>query len=75
MLDGISGPLIVRDRKDRDPHRSLYNYDQPEHVIIIQDWIHESGASNFPGRKNRDPSQLPVTYLINGNGRHEVSKI
>ncbi|XP_017140747.1 laccase [Drosophila miranda] len=55
---GLAGPLIVRQPAKLNPHAHLYDFDQTEHVIMIQDWVHnfvESVAENI---------------LINGRGRN-----
>ncbi|XP_022210445.2 laccase-3 [Drosophila obscura] len=55
---GLAGPLIVRHPAKLNPHAHLYDFDQTEHVIMIQDWVHnfvESVAENI---------------LINGRGRN-----
>ena len=35
------GALIVKQAPSRDGHDGLYDYDLPEHVIFIQDWLHQ----------------------------------
>ncbi|XP_062138710.1 uncharacterized protein LOC133847577 [Drosophila sulfurigaster albostrigata] len=55
---GLAGPLIVRQPVKLNPHAHLYDFDRSEHVIMIQDWVHnfdESVAENI---------------LINGRGRN-----
>lgn len=55
---GLAGPLIVRQPAKLNPHAHLYDFDKTEHVIMIQDWVHnfvESVAENI---------------LINGRGRN-----
>ncbi|BFG02114.1 laccase [Drosophila madeirensis] len=55
---GLAGPLIVRQPAKLNPHAHLYDFDLTEHVIMVQDWVHnfvESVAENI---------------LINGRGRN-----
>ncbi|XP_050744939.1 uncharacterized protein LOC108023348 isoform X3 [Drosophila biarmipes] len=55
---GLAGPLVVRMPPKLNPHAHLYDFDMSEHVIMIQDWVHnfvESVAENI---------------LINGRGRN-----
>ncbi|XP_017091486.2 uncharacterized protein Mco4 [Drosophila bipectinata] len=55
---GLAGPLVVRMPTRLNPHAHLYDFDLSEHVIMIQDWVHnfvESVAENI---------------LINGRGRN-----
>ncbi|XP_034672212.1 laccase [Drosophila subobscura] len=55
---GLAGPLVVRQPAKLNPHAHLYDFDLTEHVIMVQDWVHnfvESVAENI---------------LINGRGRN-----
>ena len=44
--DGAVGAFIVKQAPERDVHSALYEYDLPEHVVFIQDWLHEPTVSN-----------------------------
>ena len=39
--DGVFGSLIVRQSKQSDPQSALYDYDLPEHVMLVSDWLGE----------------------------------
>ncbi|CAG5132069.1 unnamed protein product, partial [Candidula unifasciata] len=68
--DGVFGALIVRQAADREPHRHLYDYDLPEHVMIVNDWVTVDTADRLAElvhiREN-----LNETILINGMGQFQ----
>ncbi|XP_011642479.1 laccase-1-like [Pogonomyrmex barbatus] len=68
MMDGQYGSFIVRDPPRTNPHKTLYDKDVPEHVIVISDWFHELALERFPGRFRRNRGQTPDNFLINGRG-------
>ncbi|CAG9797216.1 unnamed protein product [Chironomus riparius] len=65
--NGIFGALVVRAPDNTNPNRHLYDYDLPEHIIIVSDWMHHLAEDDFPGIVSR--SQLTQSILINGHGR------
>ena len=48
------------------PTTHLYDYDLPEHTIVVQDWIHEHTSSLFSLHHHGTASNLPPSILING---------
>ncbi|XP_032673769.1 laccase-4-like [Odontomachus brunneus] len=68
-MDGILGGLVVRKPPEEDYHSHLYDYDLSNHVIIINDWMHNQAINYFPGRRFSNIGQLPDTILINGKGQ------
>ncbi|CAB0002371.1 unnamed protein product [Nesidiocoris tenuis] len=52
FLDGIFGPLIVRKADRMEEHRSLYDVDSKEHIVVLTEW----GSGSF--------SDFPI--LVNG---------
>lgn len=60
---------MIREPKSVDLSRLHYDYDLPDHVIIINDWLHEPAATRFPGRLSYNAGQTPDSILINGKGR------
>lgn len=48
-MNGQHGPLIIREPKANDPHKDLYDFDHPEHYIILSDWVHGYAEDYFPG--------------------------
>lgn len=65
VADGLSGSLIVRQADLREPHRSLYDIDDPKHVILISEWKHffSTDATANPLRSKT------AALLVNGRGR------
>ncbi|CAG9807488.1 unnamed protein product [Chironomus riparius] len=68
-IDGINGPIIVRQPPSRDPNSHLYDYDLTTHTIFLNDWMHEDSAERFPGRLAVNTGQDPESLLINGKGQ------
>ena len=71
-LNGVQGSLIVRQPKEEDPNRNLYDFDLPSHILLIMDWHHAEAETRTPGLIRRDVSQDTTFYLINGKGRYTV---
>ena len=67
--DGVFGSLIVRQSRHKDPHSPLYDYDLPEHVILVSDWLPELGISKFVAHHHDDGDNKPSSMIINGRGR------
>uniref|UniRef100_R4FLW6 Putative multicopper oxidase n=1 Tax=Rhodnius prolixus TaxID=13249 RepID=R4FLW6_RHOPR len=65
-IDGLTGPIVVRDVLAAEPYAHLYDYDLFEHEIFIQDWTHTTADSLIPGLKRE--GSLPKSLLINGRG-------
>ncbi|CAD6991399.1 unnamed protein product [Ceratitis capitata] len=66
-VNGQYGALIVRDDPSILPNKATYDFDLPEHYILISDWMHTYGEQYFPG----EPSSagiFPDSVLINGRG-------
>ena len=63
------GSLIVRQSVDKDPHSKLYDFDLPEHVLLVSDWLGELGVSKFVAHHHDDGDNKPSSMLINGKGR------
>ncbi|KAH8418852.1 hypothetical protein KR222_004583 [Zaprionus bogoriensis] len=68
--DGVFGSLIIRRPKSAEPHGSLYDFDLSEHVLVVQDWIHDSGANIFAYHHHSRGDNKPHNILINGRGRY-----
>ncbi|XP_012535530.2 laccase-1 isoform X2 [Monomorium pharaonis] len=63
VTNGIVGSLIVRQADLREPHRALYDIDDPNHVILVTQWQHSPEVSFSQGYSK------PAILLINGRGR------
>lgn len=72
-LDRLSGVLVVRDAKANERHGDLYDFDDPDHVITIMDWMNPGGTDDAPGRHINGDIQLPEALFINGLGQYSVS--
>lgn len=66
--DGLYGSLIIRQPKINETHGYLYDYDLPEHVMIVTDWLHKSGEEKFAHHYHSKGNNKPDTLLINGMG-------
>ena len=69
--NGLFGHLVVRQPPSRDPHSALYDYDLPEHVMSVTDWLVEMTANRFAAHHHESGDNQPASMLING----EVFKI
>ncbi|KAL0105866.1 hypothetical protein PUN28_015944 [Cardiocondyla obscurior] len=63
VTNGIIGSLIVRQADLREPHRALYDTDDPNHVVLVTQWQHSPEVSFNQGYSK------PAILLINGRGR------
>ncbi|XP_029162349.1 laccase-1-like isoform X2 [Nylanderia fulva] len=63
VTNGIFGSLIVKQADLREPHRALYDIDDPNHVILVTHWQHSPEVSFNQGHTK------PAILLINGRGR------
>ncbi|RUS76214.1 hypothetical protein EGW08_016021, partial [Elysia chlorotica] len=66
--DGLYGHLVVRRSPESEPHLGLYDWDLPEHTLVIHDWWGEDVASSFAKHYHGDGSNKPDSVLINGKG-------
>ncbi|XP_018346836.1 PREDICTED: laccase-4-like isoform X2 [Trachymyrmex septentrionalis] len=64
VTDGIIGSLIVRQADLREPHRALYDIDDPNHVVLVTQWQH-----SLPEVQFNQGYLKPAILLINGKGR------
>ncbi|CAD6230954.1 GSCOCG00006895001-RA-CDS, partial [Cotesia congregata] len=64
VANGIFGSLIVRQADAREPHRLLYDVDDPNHVLLVSQWHHSIVTDTVAGQANKKPALL----LINGRG-------
>ncbi len=67
--DGAYGPLIVRQSRSKDPSSVLYDYDLPEHVILVSDWLAQLGLDKFVAHAHAGKDDIPSSIIINGKGR------
>ncbi|KAB7498531.1 Laccase-5, partial [Armadillidium nasatum] len=67
--DGMIGSLIVRSRNDS--HKSLYDVDDPEHVILVTDWMDKLGIDKFVNHHHTEHENKPYNILVNGLGKYK----
>jgi len=65
--DGIFGSLIVREPIDENS-TMLYEFDLPEHEIIIWDWLEGLSGPVFLNHHHASGDNKPRGVLINGKG-------
>ncbi|KAF3428281.1 hypothetical protein E2986_03713 [Frieseomelitta varia] len=63
VTNGIFGALIVKQADIRDPHRALYDIDDPNHVVLVSQWQHSPEITYTEGHTK------PAILLVNGKGR------
>ncbi|XP_029056021.1 laccase-5-like isoform X2 [Osmia bicornis bicornis] len=63
VTNGIFGALIVKQADIKDPHRSLYDIDDSNHVVLVSQWQHSADITFTEGHAK------PAILLINGKGR------
>lgn len=63
VTNGIFGSLIVKQADLREPHRALYDIDDPNHVVLVTHWQHSPEVSFNQGHVKS------AILLINGRGR------
>ena len=61
---------MVRQTRQRDPQSSLYDFDLPDHVIVINDWTREIGMIKMMASMYDGQDEIPANILINGKGRN-----
>ncbi|XP_071438592.1 uncharacterized protein [Hetaerina americana] len=70
--DGLFGALVVRQPFSKDPHRALYDVDDPDHVIVLAEWSRgfalQRLADAHASTGDAGSPDLVDTLLINGRG-------
>lgn len=67
--DGVFGALIVRVPLANDSFSDLFDYDLPEHTLIVTDWTHTSGLHKFVAHHHSSGDNKAENILVNGKGR------
>lgn len=70
MADGLAGALIVRRAPPHERHRSLYDEDSSNYVLIISEWTRGFALQRLLLDSERPP--IPDALLINGRGDGQV---
>ena len=66
--DGVFGSLVVRQYPKDNAHIDKYDYDLPEHIMVLNDWINDTSISKFASHHHNDGDNKPSSILINGKG-------
>ncbi|KAK3597474.1 hypothetical protein CHS0354_041893 [Potamilus streckersoni] len=66
--DGFYGVLVIRDAPEHEVHLGLYDFDLPEHTIVVNDWLIELCVSKFANHHHAGGDNKPESMLINGRG-------
>ncbi|XP_060065140.1 uncharacterized protein LOC132545474 [Ylistrum balloti] len=70
--DGIFGAFVVRQAPEREFHHGVYDYDLPEHTMLVNDWLMELTLDRFANHHQAHGDNKPASMLINGRGAHRV---
>ncbi|XP_050689230.1 uncharacterized protein LOC126981747 [Eriocheir sinensis] len=68
--DGMFGALVVREPREDDPQRHLYDVDDPMHNLVLTDWLDGLGIAKFVNHHHTEHDNKPYTLLVNGRGKH-----
>ncbi|KAJ8298431.1 hypothetical protein KUTeg_024962 [Tegillarca granosa] len=60
--DGLFGAFVVREPNDFH----LYDYDLPEHTVVVFDWMIELAINRFANHHHAGGDNKPASMLING---------
>lgn len=70
-MNGHYGALIVQEPRSEEPwSQDVYEFDLPEHTMVLSDWMHDYAEMFWPGLPTRAPGIRPSSFLINGLGRY-----
>ncbi|OWF48064.1 laccase-7-like isoform X2 [Mizuhopecten yessoensis] len=70
--DGLFGALVIRQPRSRDVHGLEYDFDLPDHTVLINDWLSEMSATRYAGHHHAMTEHSPDSILINGHGSKHV---
>lgn len=68
--DGLLGAFIVRAPQNSDPSGMLYDVDESDHIIVVNDWLPVISIGRFMNQMH-DKFDLtwPISSLVNGRAR------
>ena len=64
--EGVFGSLVVRQPPSREPHTGSYDFDLPEHVLIVNEWQNKPLVEIYTAYHHSDGDQSADAVLING---------
>ncbi|XP_044005819.1 laccase-like [Aphidius gifuensis] len=66
----LEGAIVIRQPKEDDNNYELYDRDDSDNIIILNDWFHSLPDEHFPGPAGgHNFGQIPENILINGQGK------
>ncbi|KAK8384504.1 hypothetical protein O3P69_009357 [Scylla paramamosain] len=68
--DGMFGALVVRQPREEDPQRGHFDRDEPQHTLVLTDWLDGLGVAKFVNHHHTEHDNKPYTLLVNGRGKH-----
>ncbi|XP_069181574.1 uncharacterized protein [Procambarus clarkii] len=69
--DGLFGAIIIRQPPAEDPNIGTYDFDLPQHVILVTDWLHIPSQDKFVLRQYGGGDESPDSMLVNGQGPYQ----
>ncbi|KAK3791910.1 hypothetical protein RRG08_026812 [Elysia crispata] len=66
--DGLYGHLVVRRSPQKEHHLEMFDFDLPEHTLVVHDWWENNVATSFAKHYHGEGSNKPDSVLINGKG-------
>jgi L-ascorbate oxidase len=64
--DGLYGAFVIRDTTDVNSKE--YDHDLPEHVIVVNDWMHKTMIPKYTDFLHTNGDETIDGILINGRG-------
>nr|XP_045582741.1 laccase-4-like isoform X1 [Procambarus clarkii] len=68
--DGMFGSFVVREPREDDPQKDLYDDDDYHHIFVITDWLDGLGIAKFVNHHHTEHDNKPYNLLINGRGKY-----
>ncbi|KAL5012009.1 hypothetical protein ScPMuIL_010560 [Solemya velum] len=66
--DGMYGAMVIREANDI--HENKYDFDLPEHSIVVNDWLKELAVERFFCHiLGTGCSDIPLAILVQGHGK------
>ena len=69
--DGIYGALTVRQPRAVEHNNDTYDYDLPEHAMLLTDWLDSPVLDKFIAHHYSNGNNKPEAFLINGKGKRQ----
>jgi hypothetical protein len=64
--EGVFGSLVVRQSPSREPHTGSYDFDLPEHVLVVNEWQNKPLIDIFTASHHSNGTEKADAVLING---------